>query len=206
MRASIKEIRRRELVEAARDVISENGYEKTTIAKIAERAGFSVGYLHHHFSSKDQLLLELIRVINAEMHDLLVREFPNFEEPLDRILLILEANIGPNMFKASNAPAWMSFLARTRHDPEFSRMYEVLYRRMRSNLLPQLRVFLSQASASKAADDLYAMIDGYWVRLAALPDSVSSEAAMEGSIRHLDRLLDGKLARRYRGRFRHRLG
>ncbi len=182
----------------------EHGFENTTIAKIAVHAGFSVGYLHHHFASKDALLLEVIRVVNAEMRKILVSEFPNFPDPVDRILLIIEVNIGEEMFLARNAPAWMAFLARTRTDPEFSRMYKLLYRRLLSNLLPQLRFFLSDHHAKLAADDLYAMIDGYWVRLAAMPDDITSEEAVSGAIRLLDDILGGKILERYNKRFNRR--
>ncbi len=195
-RQSIKEIRRKELVEAARDVIAEKGYENTTIAMIAERAGFSVGYLHHHFSSKDALLLELIRVINADMSTLLASEFPQLPDPLDRILVIIEANLGPSMFLASNAPAWMSFLARTRFNPDFARFYQLLRRRMHSNLVPQLRPFMEDRQAARLTEDLYALLDGYWVHLATAADGVSSEEAMAGAIRFLDCALDGRLGQR----------
>ena len=48
------------LLEAARDVFSEHGYEGATIDAIAERAGVSVGVFYRYFRSKRQILLTLV--------------------------------------------------------------------------------------------------------------------------------------------------
>ncbi len=46
------------LLDAARELVIENGYEKTTIRAICQKAGFSIGAFYHHFSNKDALLNE----------------------------------------------------------------------------------------------------------------------------------------------------
>jgi len=44
------------LLDAAEMLILENGIEQTSVAKIAERAGASVGAVYHHFKDKEALL------------------------------------------------------------------------------------------------------------------------------------------------------
>lgn len=56
------EERRAEIFDAALAVFSELGYDQATLNDVVERVGVSKGCLYHHFSSKEQLLLELIRV------------------------------------------------------------------------------------------------------------------------------------------------
>ena len=51
--------RRRALLEAARQVFTEQGYSQTSIADVVERAGSSVGSLYHHFGGKSELFLAL---------------------------------------------------------------------------------------------------------------------------------------------------
>lgn len=46
------------LLDAARELVIENGYERTTIRAICQKAGFSIGAFYHHFSNKDILLNE----------------------------------------------------------------------------------------------------------------------------------------------------
>jgi len=47
------------LLEAAREVFTEQGYSQASIADVVERAGSSVGSLYHHFGGKSELFLAL---------------------------------------------------------------------------------------------------------------------------------------------------
>ena len=51
---------RRRLLQAAEPLFSRRGYEATSMADVAERAGVGVGTLYHHFPDKRSLLLALI--------------------------------------------------------------------------------------------------------------------------------------------------
>jgi len=49
----------RALLDAARDVFTEQGFSQASIAEVVERAGSSVGSLYHHFGGKSELFLAL---------------------------------------------------------------------------------------------------------------------------------------------------
>ncbi len=49
----------RALLDAARDVFTEQGFSHASIADVVERAGSSVGSLYHHFGGKNELFLAL---------------------------------------------------------------------------------------------------------------------------------------------------
>jgi AcrR family transcriptional regulator len=51
---------RRRVLDAAEALFARLGYEPTSMADVAERAGVGVGTLYHHFPDKRSLLLELI--------------------------------------------------------------------------------------------------------------------------------------------------
>ncbi|MER5499384.1 TetR family transcriptional regulator [Streptomyces sp. NPDC002561] len=51
---------RRRLLEAARDLFAERGYEATTVRGIAERAGVNQALLFRYFGSKQGLLTEVV--------------------------------------------------------------------------------------------------------------------------------------------------
>jgi AcrR family transcriptional regulator len=50
---------RQVLLEAAREVFTQQGYSQASIADVVERAGSSVGSLYHHFGGKSELFLAL---------------------------------------------------------------------------------------------------------------------------------------------------
>ncbi len=55
------------MLDAAIDCLVEYGYAKTTMRRIAERAGVTPGALQHHFASKAALLGELIGYMRAKI-------------------------------------------------------------------------------------------------------------------------------------------
>lgn len=48
------------ILDAAFRLMSQNGYESTSISQIAKEAGFSKGLMYNYFHSKEELLIELI--------------------------------------------------------------------------------------------------------------------------------------------------
>ncbi len=48
------------LLDAAQELIAEQGIMRTSLAQIAARAGYSHGLVNHHFGSKDQLIEQLV--------------------------------------------------------------------------------------------------------------------------------------------------
>jgi AcrR family transcriptional regulator len=54
---------RERLLQAALELIDEGGYGAASVAAIAERAGVAAGTLYRHFSSKEELFVEMFRSI-----------------------------------------------------------------------------------------------------------------------------------------------
>lgn len=52
--------RRADLIEAATDLFSEHGFERTTVRMIAERMGVLSGSLYSHIAGKEQVLCEIV--------------------------------------------------------------------------------------------------------------------------------------------------
>lgn len=56
---------RERLLAAARELIEEGGYASASVAAIAERAGVASGTLYRHFTSKEELFVEVFRSVCA---------------------------------------------------------------------------------------------------------------------------------------------
>jgi len=54
---------RERLLAAAREIVEEDGYAGASVMAIAERAGVAAGTLYRHFSSKEELFVELFRAV-----------------------------------------------------------------------------------------------------------------------------------------------
>ncbi|WP_089101612.1 TetR/AcrR family transcriptional regulator [Streptomyces hyaluromycini] len=67
--AGAAQARRRELLETAAEVFAEQGYNATTVRKIADHAGMLAGSLYYHFDSKESMLEEILRTFLDELWD-----------------------------------------------------------------------------------------------------------------------------------------
>ncbi len=52
---------RQDILDAARDIATQDGWQTVTIRKIADRIAYSVPTIYEHFDSKEALLMELMR-------------------------------------------------------------------------------------------------------------------------------------------------
>src|SRR3712207_4177549 len=57
---------RSRIVAATRKLLAKEGYEGATMKRIAREAGVAQGLIHYYFSSKDELLLELLMEVSRE--------------------------------------------------------------------------------------------------------------------------------------------
>src|SRR3954467_6203073 len=60
-----RERTRAALLEAARAVIRERGYERTTLEKVAKRAGITTGAIYRNFKNRGELFLALGQAYGA---------------------------------------------------------------------------------------------------------------------------------------------
>lgn len=51
---------RQEILDAARRIVADRGLEGVTVEQVARQAEFAVGSIYRHFSSKEELILELV--------------------------------------------------------------------------------------------------------------------------------------------------
>ncbi|MEM9492668.1 MAG: TetR/AcrR family transcriptional regulator [Myxococcota bacterium] len=82
-----RQARRRRIQQAAREIFARNGYAKTSIEQVAQRASLSVGAIYLYFRSKEDLYLSLL------------------EEPLEALTSQLE-EIGAHTTPSPLAVAW----------------------------------------------------------------------------------------------------
>lgn len=83
----IEAARRSQIIEAAREVIRTNGFEKATISQIAEAINVSKGVILYHFGSKADLGKAVLEETLAGYGQYIVRELSEHTRALDKVLL-----------------------------------------------------------------------------------------------------------------------
>jgi AcrR family transcriptional regulator len=57
---------RERIVQAARELVVEHGYDRVSTGQVLERAGVSRGGLYHHFSGKDELMAAVLEAVERD--------------------------------------------------------------------------------------------------------------------------------------------
>jgi len=86
------EVSKREaIVQAAKDLLWETGYEAMSPRDVMERSGAGQGSLYHHFNGKRDLASQALWEVNAELRAVADRVFAHAERPpLERVRRFLE--------------------------------------------------------------------------------------------------------------------
>jgi AcrR family transcriptional regulator len=74
------------LTKAAYKVVGQKGYYDFTIKDIAREAGLSTGLVHYYFKNKEDLLLTLLKEMNADLKFYLNKALSVLADPRDKLL------------------------------------------------------------------------------------------------------------------------
>ena len=76
-------------MQAALELIAEQGFHRAPMAKIAEKAGVAAGTIYRYFESKDDLITELYREIEDEIMAVLQGGYPSGKPLRERFLYLI---------------------------------------------------------------------------------------------------------------------
>lgn len=82
--------KREEALRVALEVFAEQGYRRTSLRTVADRAGLSLAGLMHYFDSKESMLTEILRARDQDSR----RRFAGGGDRLDYLLATIEHNSG----------------------------------------------------------------------------------------------------------------
>ena len=110
---------RRRLLDAARELASEGGYDAVGMRALAERAGVSAPTAYQYFASRDHVLVELLVEINVGTTEAITARPSRRRDPVERTVATLRRavqHVGsePNLFVAMTR-AYISGAPEVRH-------------------------------------------------------------------------------------------
>jgi len=173
-------IRRKSLVEAAISAIHSRGSLDITIRDIATRAGVSQGLAHHYFSNKEDLLLSAMQYLLTEYGRQVRAELDKAPTPQRRLQAIIRTSLGSEQFRPETVSVWLVFYVHAQASEKAHRLLTVYSRRLRSNLVHNLRPIAGERSLF-IAEGIASMIDGLYIRqaLKSLPQRISAAELVE---------------------------
>ena len=188
LRKASRDVRRQQLIDSTIKVLGQKGYAALTVADVAKAAGLSSGIVIFHFTSKAELLSEVLRFLASEYRQhweaAMERAGPT---PADRLQALLQADFDPAVFTPEKLGAWIAFWGETQGRPTYDQICSGLdAERMRATedlcrqLIGEGRYVLDPTLVMRTFESL---CDGLWLGVAAdgagHPGRVSAEEARQ---------------------------
>ena len=185
----MEEIRRRQLIEATIASIHEVGFAESSLSRISARAGVSTGIVHHYFEDKAELLESTLRQLGANLRLAVVRRLSRAHTPVERLLAVIDGNIGIEQFTPEGVSAWLAFWAQVPTSPRLARVQAAIISRLHDNLVHALKL-MGRKDADEIASVTEALIDGLWLRAALSSEGPNPARARRLVLDYLNAKLD----------------
>ena len=177
-KVGMEPVRRKALVDAAMRVIGDHGSLTVTMSEIAKQAGVSPALAHHYFGSKEQLLIETVRVYLQRLRDSVVTALQAAKTPREKLSAVIRVSFQADQFAPETIAAWLAFYAEAQRSEETRRFLVIYARRLHSNLVANLKALCPAGDAGRIAEGAAAMIDGLYIRQGLRSAPISTEASI----------------------------
>ncbi|MDK4705538.1 MULTISPECIES: transcriptional regulator BetI [unclassified Rhizobium] len=177
-KVGMEPVRRKALVDAAMRVIGDHGSLTVTMSEIAKQAGVSPALAHHYFGSKEQLLIETVRVHLQRLRDSVVTALREAKTPREKLSAVIRVSFQADQFAPETIAAWLAFYAEAQRSEETRRFLVIYARRLHSNLVANLKALCPVGDAGRIAEGAAAMIDGLYIRQGLRSAPISTEASI----------------------------
>lgn len=177
-RAGRSRNRREDILRAALDVFAERGYRGTSLAAVAERVGLTQQGLLHYFSSKEKLLVEVLRLRDELDHGRFGTDAASNPKRLDQLAELVAYNATrPGIVQSFTVLSAESVTEDHPARPYFAERYPATRRgtaeAVRAELGDELPAGLTP---QQAAALLVAVMDGLQLQWLLDPDEIDMPA------------------------------
>ena len=183
------EATRERILEAAAELISEEGIDEVRIARVANRAGVSTSLVHHYFSTREELLTDALMLAFDRAAE---ERFGADSEPdapgASALALAIEQCLPGTGPDEREWVLWVELWLRAARDPELRPVAARLYERYRLWLLGVIEAGvaageLRTADPERVTDLALGLLDGLGLR-ALLQDPLVDLARARALVAH----------------------
>lgn len=161
-RPSVKEMRRKELTDAAIACVAKKGLQNTTITDVSESAGLSRGIINFYFATKEAMLESALESLLEGFFVRACKEAAKFE-PQHAPWAFLSAHLSPDICNQKRMNVWLEYCGAAASHREYREALEAYAERWHETYR-QLLKDANEAYAPKEAQRLFVTITGAWAQ------------------------------------------
>jgi AcrR family transcriptional regulator len=182
--STVRDLRRGQIIDAARKLVAKEGLEKLTIGELERRLSFTRGVITYHFKSKEEIVDELLSSAIREIDAATRSATQKSSSPAEMVRAVLRETLHGFLAHAEAARILMAFWGRIPSDARARRTNARLYaayRRQGRRLIEVGRAAgaFTDVDADAAAVLLVGMVLGIASQVYFEPGAVDAEAALE---------------------------
>ncbi len=183
--------RRQALIEATITSIAEYGLSGTTIARVTEIAGTSIGLASFYFESKERLFEAVLQHLADQERNLWQDRLADANQtPAERLVALVDARFDPRVCNPRTLSVWFGFWGDAGARAIYRRIVEATDdARLAAtvSLIESLGQGAGDAlrDAEQTALGLEAFYDGLWLNLLLYPDDFRRVACRQRAVEHL---------------------
>jgi AcrR family transcriptional regulator len=190
-RTAPPEARRQQLIEATITSISKYGISGTTLARVTQEAGLSLGIVNFHFDSKEALLRATLKHLADEHRSLWIKTSSRPDTaPADKLKAIVDAQFHPRVCNRQKLAVWFAFFGETRRRQAYRHTSEVLDMERQSVTTDLCADIVTEGGYTdvvpeKVSQMLEGLFDGLWLNILMYPGRFNRQLARDHVVSYL---------------------
>lgn len=180
-RTEDKSVRQEQLIEATIDCIARYGITGTTLAKVTEVAGLSLGLVNFHFASKVRLFEETLRFVAREHRDQWQKGIgAKGLSDADRFLAIIDSFFHPGICSPKKLSVWFAFFGEAANRSTYRAIVEDIDEERHQESMRLIRAIAADQDDT-GIDPIFvsltleALMDGLWLNMLLYPADFTRE-------------------------------
>jgi len=193
-RTQAKVERRLALIEATMEAIALYGLSGTTMARVTEIAGTSIGLANFYFENKE-LLLEAVLQHLADQEQAVLQEHlaQAIDDPGERLIALVDARFDPRVCAPKTAAIWFAFWGDASARLIYRRVVQRTDDARLEAVVPLIKSLLAEQDgpprdAYDIALGMEAFYDGLWLNILLYPDDFQRADCRNRAVDHLTSL------------------
>ncbi|MEL6191473.1 MAG: TetR/AcrR family transcriptional regulator [Bacteroidota bacterium] len=164
-RKSKADVRKKEILSHFYEVLTQEGFEGASIAKIAKSMDVNPSLLIHYFSTKEDMVIELVESILSTYRTGIFPSLQNIDDPAERFDQLLNYTFGTDWNGVIDDSVFFDSFALSLRNQDISHRFKKVYNELREAMLSELKHALAHnvikiEDPEKALDMLFVMMEG----------------------------------------------
>lgn len=158
-------LRKREILEHFQQVLVEEGFEGASIGKIARHMGIHPSLIIHYFSTKEDMIVELVDYILEKYEITFLKKLEVINDPGERLKAGLDTILGVGWISLVDTRAFYACYYLSLRNPKVKARLQKMYQRFREYLIQEITLYrdeglIPSTDPDKDADLIIAFVEG----------------------------------------------